>query len=369
MTYYTENISRLPVVGICRLVWRAEAGWATKLIYIALVLYSRKLLRRRGLVLWGVPHAQESVEVEWSQMPDDARAALEEKATALEGLGWREIRKLSRPFLGDREGYAVCLADREGTAAVTVDWSWVLSGETEQARTICEFTTFLADGRTLFTTSEADLGLVRLLPSYVAEFLPKATIEELAARHEARVETWTGAEVRAFDGEGLAEAAREQSARAFDRLVEARFYLPLTEADVLRLGGGMTAVPREAGTGADNPYEAPAAEVTSMADRGTTLGGCFVTLLVTMVTTVIGCVGAIYVSVVAAVVLPAELLAWIEQPLLLGLFGLAMVGGMYAGLRASARGRARLAARNAEIAARRRARREAAGRTANSDGT
>jgi hypothetical protein len=235
VTYYTDDLTRVPLALLFRLTWKNPLAF----VYVAI----RRLLKMPFTANIGTARVDslgelESLcELEWEQIPNEARREMETRVADFARHGLPISFCAKGADIGNKRSYGVTLIDRTGGVYATLTWFQIRVGTLERTGTVAACHSRLTDGRGIHTSAGGESALRHrylLPPGEVVEILPSDTATSaLLVRHQERL-TGLGAVVD-MSGSMLKAEVLKAHQRIIDRAVEMGQFVPLGPEDVDRL--------------------------------------------------------------------------------------------------------------------------------------
>jgi len=228
VTYYTEDITRLPF----RVLWRIN--WRHPIMFMFFAL--RKLLRWPFPPTFGIARPDRIQTREWEQLPAEVQQQLAPYLKSLEESGMGLCCFSEGPYIGDHKQYTAILKNPSGTIWATATWFWMRIGSIQESKITLSFHSKLADGRQIHTGAMKPSPLSYLVPTdEQLQLLPPGTAPAELIRHHEIALAKAGVDAVTFSREAWLEHALTAGQKGVDNMIEIGLYVPLTDAEVERL--------------------------------------------------------------------------------------------------------------------------------------
>ena len=233
LEYFTDDITRLPLSMMWRIVWRTAPLVSVPLFLLFLV---QRSIGWRPPANYGLAKPASLPEVRPEQVPPEVREEARPYVEAISPLGFEEVFWLNPPYIGGKQGYSLVLLNQNGYFFATVVWIRITRGPQTRTAVIFACHSVGSQGTQIST---GPLAPEQWNPELIPPFhdllpLPLGTPPaDVVGIHEERVAAMK--DLVCWNRDSLAAHMFSSLLRMIDFMVEKRHYIRLTPAEVARL--------------------------------------------------------------------------------------------------------------------------------------
>ncbi|MGC1274075.1 MAG: hypothetical protein WBC44_10240 [Planctomycetaceae bacterium] len=233
-TWYTDDITLYSASSLWR-TSRRQGIIAGSLI--CLFFLFRKAIGWRFRPTYGTTLPDRLPIIPSEQIPPDVRDATATALATCRDADMTVCFSTKPPYIGGRSGYSVVMLDRAGTTYATAIWLRTTVGLSTAENTMLSCHSLTSSGTELHTGGvDPSVDMRLIMPGNDLLALPLDTPpESVIAAHRERIVSRT--DLVRFDSDSLSDHVMTAARRYLDWRIEQGYLVPLTPAEVHRLGG------------------------------------------------------------------------------------------------------------------------------------